>query len=250
MKALKNDSATYVDQIEHAVADCYAKSTEPTNEELMRLYCAIGHCICTQGEKAFVVQLAEILVVRFPTVKGFSPRNLRRMRDFYRTYENSPKLMHKAQALGWTQNAIILECCENNEQRDFYIDLTINMNLSKLSLMREIEAEAFEQALQQHKDIRRHNDEVSEPESNASDNPSVDKAPVVHAARGPFVTACEPPRQGSGVPPRTESNNSDIDEHHCSVKDRGDMPNTKLIEAIRFLRTESMPGAIWDGSAD
>lgn len=52
-----------------------------------------------------------------------------------------------------TQNAIILESCKNNEQRGFYIDPAINRNLSKLSLMREIEAKAFKQALCEHNDM-------------------------------------------------------------------------------------------------
>ncbi|HBR09000.1 MAG TPA: hypothetical protein DD735_08940 [Clostridiales bacterium] len=244
MKALKNDSTIYVDQIEHAVADCYAKNAEPSNTELMRLYYAIGHCICAQGEKAFVVHLAEILAVRLPQVKGFSPRNLRRMRDLYSTYENSPELMHKAQTLGWTQNVIILECCENNEQRSYYIDLVINKDLSKLSLMREIETDAFEYASRQHDDMEQKPGEMSAPVIDASNNPGADKAPVVNAACGPFVAACEPLRQGSGSPLRTERNNSDADERHCGLKGRDTQSKAKLTDAKRFQRTKCLSGSI------
>lgn len=244
MKALKNNSIVYVEWIEQAVADCYAKNAEPSNAELMRLYSVVGRCICSQGEKAFVVHLAEILVVRFPKVKGFSPRNLRRMRDFYRTYENSPKLMHKAQDLGWTQNAIILECCENNEQRDFYIDLAIDKDLSKLSLMKEIEERAFEHSLREHNDIEQSTDETSELVGDASGNPGVDKASIINAACGPFVTACEPLRQGDGMPYRAETNDSDIARRNCALIDRDEKPTTKLIEVIRSFKTERMLGVI------
>jgi hypothetical protein len=245
MKALKNDCAAYVEQIGHAVSECYAVSAEPSNDELMRLYSFIGKCICAQGEKAFVVHLAEILSVQFPKVKGFSPRNLRRMRDFYRTYESRPDLMHKAQALGWTQNAIILECCENNGQREFYIDLANDRNLSKLSLMREIEAGAFEKALPQNDDVAQSVGEMSEPVSEASHNPGVDKAPAINAACGPFVTAYEPPCQGDGMPYRMETNNSDITRRNCAVKDRNEKPAVKLIDTIRFFKTERMLGVIY-----
>lgn len=245
MKALKNDCAAYLEQIGQAVSECYAVSAEPLNDELMRLYSFIGKCICAQGEKAFVVHLAEILSVQFPKVKGFSPRNLRRMRDFYRTYDSRPDLMPRAQALGWTQNAIILECCENNWQREFYIDLAIDRNLSKLSLMREIDAGAFEQAIPQNDDVVQSAGEVSEPVSDASHNSGVDKASVTNAACGPFVTACEPPRQGDGMPYRMETNNSDSTRRNCAVKDRNEKPAVKLINAIRFFKTERMFGGIY-----
>lgn len=99
MKALKNESTLYVEQITSAISDCYPQNTEPTDEELMMLYSFIGKNICTQGEKAFVVHLAEQLSEQFPMLKGFSPRNLRRMRDFYHTYESNSSLMSNAQAL-------------------------------------------------------------------------------------------------------------------------------------------------------
>ena len=146
MKALKNDCTCYVEKIQDEINCCYAQGN-PTNSQLMELYGFIGKNICEQGEKAFVVYLTKILAGQFPQLKGFSPRNLRRMRDFYKTYQTEPKLMKKAQNLSWTQNNVILECCENNEQRSFYLDLAKENNLSKLALMKAIKEEIFEQAL-------------------------------------------------------------------------------------------------------
>lgn len=146
MKVLKNDCTGYVEKIQDEINCCYAQGN-PTNSQLMELYGFIGKNICEQGEKAFVVYLTKILAGQFPQLKGFSPRNLRRMRDFYKIYQTEPKLMKKAQNLSWTQNTVILECCENNEQRSFYLDLSKENNLSKLALMKAIKEEIFEQAL-------------------------------------------------------------------------------------------------------
>ncbi len=245
MKALKNDCAAYVEQIGHAVTECYAVNAEPSNDELMRLYSVIGKCICAQGEKAFVVHLAEILAIQFPTSKGFSPRNLRRMRDFYRTYDSRPDLMHKAQALGWTQNAIILECCENNGQREFYIDLAIDRNLSKLSLMREIETEVYEQVRRQQDDMDQSTGEMSAPVSDASGNPGIDKTPAINAACGPFVTACGPPHQGDGMPYHTKARNLDIARRNCAVKDKNEKSTIEQIGMIRFFKTERVLSLIY-----
>ena len=52
MKALKNDSTIYTEQIVSAVTECYSKNPEPSNRELMKLYAFIGQNICEQGEKA------------------------------------------------------------------------------------------------------------------------------------------------------------------------------------------------------
>ena len=49
---------------------------------------AIGKAISQRPEKGAAVAAAEFLQANFPDRTGFSPRNVRRMRDFYRTYEN------------------------------------------------------------------------------------------------------------------------------------------------------------------
>ncbi len=198
MKALKNDSTIYTEQIVSAVTECYSKNPEPSNRELMKLYAFIGQNICEQGEKAFVVYLAQILADQLPQMKGFSPRNLRRMRDFYRTYENSPALMKQTQLLGWTQNSVILECCETNDQRAFYICLAIEQNLSKLTLVKAIEFGTFEttSATQTHsEDLGTACPAVSD----KTTEEAVDTTLPTEKPCGAFVTACEPLRQGSGL---------------------------------------------------
>lgn len=52
----------------------------------MELYCEIGRAVCARTEKGSAVMAAEYLQSRYPERKGFSPRNLRRMRLFYLTY--------------------------------------------------------------------------------------------------------------------------------------------------------------------
>ena len=51
----------------------------------MELYCEIGKAVCRRTEKGAAVMASEYLNKNYPDVKGFSPRNIRRMRDFYRT---------------------------------------------------------------------------------------------------------------------------------------------------------------------
>ena len=54
---------------------------------------AIGKVISQRPEKGAAVAAAEFLQAKFPDRTGFSPRNVRRMRVFYKTYENDQTLL-------------------------------------------------------------------------------------------------------------------------------------------------------------
>ena len=73
------------------------------------LYCEIGRLVSGRPEKGAAVAAAEYLRIAYPDASGFSPWNLRRMREFYRAYESAPEVLADAMALGWTQNVAILE---------------------------------------------------------------------------------------------------------------------------------------------
>ena len=83
----------------------------------MELYCKIGKAVCRRTEKGAAVAAAAYLSRQYPDVQGFSPRNLRRMRDFYRTYQGQPAMLSLAMELGWTQNVVILESGLSTELR-------------------------------------------------------------------------------------------------------------------------------------
>ena len=70
---------------------------------------AIGKAINQRPEKGAAVAAAEFLRANFHDRAGFSPRNVRRMRDFYRTYENDQRLLRLAMKIGWTLNVVIME---------------------------------------------------------------------------------------------------------------------------------------------
>lgn len=75
----------------------------------MKLYCEISWLARSKSEKGAADAAAEFLCGIYPDVSGVSPRNLRQMREFYRTYESSPEVLAQAMAIGWTQNVVILK---------------------------------------------------------------------------------------------------------------------------------------------
>ncbi len=142
MRKLQNESEIYIKNIINLIENCYANS-EPTTSELMKLYNEIGEQICLQGEKYFIANLEELLKAEFPKIKGFSARNLRRMRDFFVTYKDKPSLVAKAEKLNFTINIVIMEKCGSYAEREFYLDLAIGKNLSKAGLVSAIENDEF-----------------------------------------------------------------------------------------------------------
>ena len=110
----------------------------------IELYYQIGALISARSEKGSAVAAAGYLQSEHPSSSGFSPRNVRRMRYFYRTYEKSPALLRKAMQIGWTQNVVIMEACGTEQKRDWYLCATRQFGWSKLKFSDKIAEHAHE----------------------------------------------------------------------------------------------------------
>ena len=104
----------------------------------MEMYYEIGRLISDRQEKGAAVAAAEYLQSAFPEASGFSPRSLRRMREFYRAYASTPEIMNKAMSLGWTQNIVILEAELTVQERLWYIRAALQFGWSKSILAQQI----------------------------------------------------------------------------------------------------------------
>ena len=110
----------------------------------MALYYEIGKAVCQRTEKGAAVMASEYLNKRYPDVKGFSPRSLRRMRNFYRIYENHPALLAQAMQLGWIQNVVIMEAELTMELREWHMKAANQFGWSKTELIANIAENAHE----------------------------------------------------------------------------------------------------------
>ncbi len=104
---------------------------------------AIGKAVSCRPEKGAAVAAAKFLQANFPDRTGFSPRNVRRMRDFYKTYENDEPLLRLAMKIGWTLNVVIMEAELTRAQRMFCLQKSAAENLSKKELLEIILSGAF-----------------------------------------------------------------------------------------------------------
>lgn len=127
-------------------ADMYAALASALGKNLSQVerYYEIGKAVCQRSEKGAAVAAAAYLSKQYPDAQGFSPRNLRRMRNFYRTYEGYPALLEEALQIGWTQNVVILEADLSMELREWYLKASKQFGWTKTELTEKIATNVHE----------------------------------------------------------------------------------------------------------
>lgn len=93
------ESFTHVVSLIQSARNKAFKSVNSVNKELIELYWKIGEYISQrvaseEWGKGIVTQLAQFIATTDPALKGFSDKNLWRMKQFYETYKDTPKSHH------------------------------------------------------------------------------------------------------------------------------------------------------------
>ena len=122
------------------------------NKELINLYWSIGEYISKKTEsdgwgKGTVEKLSEFIQKEMIGSRGFSTQHLWRMKQFYETYTQFPKLSTLLRELSWTNNLIILSKTKSIEEKEFYLNLSIKEKYSTRELERQIKSSVFENFL-------------------------------------------------------------------------------------------------------
>lgn len=122
------------------------------NAELINLYWNIGEYISrkiTQSEwgDSVVTELANFIQTNEPDIKGFSDKNIWRMKQFYETYKDFPKLSPLVREITWTNNLLIFSRCKTIEEMEFYLRVVKQESYSKRELDRQISASFFERTM-------------------------------------------------------------------------------------------------------
>ena len=149
---LPSDYADSVLAIKDRIRSAQYEALKAVNKELILLYWDIGKMVEERQKenswgKSVIEHLAQDLQAEFPGIKGFSSRNLWRMRDFYRTYRDQGKLPPMVAEIGWTHNHVILQRCKDPKQREFYILMTKKFGWTKNVLIHQIDNKTFEKTL-------------------------------------------------------------------------------------------------------
>jgi predicted nuclease of restriction endonuclease-like (RecB) superfamily len=124
-----------------------ARGYQAVNTVLVEHYWELGAYISKKIATAewgdsVVEDLAADLARRYHGVRGYTRRNLFRMRQFYEAYRAHKKVSPLVTQLPWTHHLIILSEAKPVETREFYILAAIKERWSKRELERQIRSGA------------------------------------------------------------------------------------------------------------
>ncbi len=148
-KLINNEINNIFDSIKELVINSRNKIYNTVNTEMLNLYWNIGKAImeiqqgderATYGETV-LERLSQKLTAEFG--KGFSKRNLERMRKFYIYF---PIATTVSTQLSWSHYLEIIKI-EEEAKRNFYIKETINSRWSVRELQRQIGSLLYERLL-------------------------------------------------------------------------------------------------------
>lgn len=153
MKNISLNIERQFDEIVSYIHTTHNKVLKVANSALIDLYWQIGGYISKQLSDAtwgdsVVSQLAAFIQLNVPNSKGFSDKNLWRMRQFYDTYRNADiKLSSLMRQISWTNNLKVMSRCKSMEERKFYIQASVAERLSSRELDRQISSCLFERTM-------------------------------------------------------------------------------------------------------
>lgn len=139
-------------EISQLIAAARLRAVQAVNTTLIDLYWQVGQTISQKIAQAqwgdgVVAQLAAHLAQTQPGLRGFTARNLFRMRQFYEAYQSDAKVSPLLRQLPWTHNLIILNQSKRPEEREFYLRLAIQEQWSKRELERQFKTALFERTV-------------------------------------------------------------------------------------------------------
>ena len=146
-----SDYKNWLQTLKGKIQQSQIKAAIQVNSELLRLYWQIGKAIAEKQAKAkwgdgFLQTLSADLCKEFPTMKGFSYRNLKSIRQWYLFY-NQEFLIRKQLvsqlevslfSIPWGHHIMIMQRCKSIQEALFYVHKTIENHWSRSVLEHQI----------------------------------------------------------------------------------------------------------------
>ena len=145
---ITNEYAEFIETLKKDIQRTQIKAALAINRELVLLYWRIGNGILAKQKELgwgakVVEQISRDLKLAFPSMKGFSPRNLKYMRAFAANYDEGEFVQQLVAQIPWGHNIRILDKVKDQTEREFYIRKTIENGWSRDVLEIQIETGLF-----------------------------------------------------------------------------------------------------------
>lgn len=146
-----SDYKNWLQTLKGKIQQSQIKAAIQVNSELLRLYWQIGKAIAEKQAKAkwgdgFLQTLSADLCKEFPTMKGFSYRNLKSIRQWFLFYNQEflirKQLVSQLEAslfsIPWGHHIMIMQRCKSIQEALFYVQKTIENHWSRSVLEHQI----------------------------------------------------------------------------------------------------------------
>lgn len=159
-----------LESIANKIRAAQTRAIRAVNFELIHVYSEIGQTIHEKQQSvgwgsSVVEKLAVDLRNLFPGVRGFSSRNLWRMKDFYLSYCKQEKLTALLAEISWTHHICILEKCQDRLEREFYIRMSKKHRWSYRALLHHIDNKTYERTITSQENFDKSLPEQMRPEA-------------------------------------------------------------------------------------
>lgn len=134
-----------LDSLRERIRSAQVRAVLSVNREMVLLYWQIGRDILAQqaqhGWGAKVIDHLSLDLRRaFPSMKGFSARNLKYMRAFAAAWPDEQFVQQVAAQIPWFHNCVLLDKLSNPLEREWYARRTIENGWSRNVLVHQIES--------------------------------------------------------------------------------------------------------------
>lgn len=145
-KIITQDFKNIIQNIKDDIKSTRFRIIENTNVELLNLYLRLGKIIDENSKygNRFINELSTELKLEFPNMKGLSPRNLARMKVFYREYGDMSILPVALAKLPWTHNYTLIEKIKDLDKREWYAGKCLENGWSQVVLIHQIESDLYQ----------------------------------------------------------------------------------------------------------
>ena len=128
------------------------RAYQAINTELVGLYWRVGEHLSKKLETAewgdgVVDELASAIAREYPGMRGFTRRNLFRMRQFFETYRGQKKVSALLTQLPWTHHLLLLSRTKTPEEREFYMLSVAKSHWTSRELERQLRTQAFRRSV-------------------------------------------------------------------------------------------------------
>lgn len=147
-KIQSNEYQALIQKLKERVSSSQLRAALAVNKELILLYHHIGSQILASQKKhgwgsKIIDQISKDLRSEFTGIKGFSPQNLKYMRRFAEEYEINEIGQQTVDQLPWGHVVKLIYSVKNKQERDFYIQKTLQHNWTRNTLSMQIESELY-----------------------------------------------------------------------------------------------------------